>query len=181
MYFPDLIEEYKQSLKELKAAGGCPSMERDMQEAIQWMETGYDPAEYRAATRTDAYVMDHHLMQDLITYVDSPNEMPEYLENVENMLYHKYHGDQLVERFGWRLYDEAKRIKNNKTRINNALEGLTENERFAFIAIRAEQMTFAKVAKTMGVTRGTVQNYVKRAETKIDINVGKVKKFLFAV
>lgn len=66
MYFPDLIDEYKQSLKELKAAGGCPGMERDMLEVIKWMETGYDPAEYRSATRTDVYVMDHHLMQDLI-------------------------------------------------------------------------------------------------------------------
>ncbi len=73
MYFPDLIEEYKQSLKDLRAMGGNLDMQRDL------METGYDPAEYRAATRMDAFVMDHHLMQDLISYVDSDEFLPNLL------------------------------------------------------------------------------------------------------
>lgn len=46
MYFPDLIEEYKQSLKDLRAMGGNLGMQRDLMETIKWMETGYDPAEY---------------------------------------------------------------------------------------------------------------------------------------
>lgn len=87
MYFPDLINEYKQTLKDLKVAGGCLSMVKDMQEAIKWMETGYDPAEYRAATRTDVYVMDHHLMQDLITYVDSVKMTPDVLAEVIDYSY----------------------------------------------------------------------------------------------
>lgn len=42
-------------------------------------------------------------------------------------------------------------------------------------------MTFSKVAKILGVNRGTVQNYVKRAESKIQNNISKEKLFLFAV
>ncbi len=169
MYFPDLIDEYKQSLKELKAAGGCPGMERDMLEAIKWMETGYDPAEYRAATRTDVYVMDHHLMQDLIMYVDSDKMTPSVLAEVINYSY----DNSAVK--------EIERMFNVKDTANQALAGLTENERTAFIMIRAEQMTFSKAAKILGVNRGTVQNYVKRAESKIQRNISKEKLFLFAV
>lgn len=170
MYFPDLIEEYKRSLKELKVAGGCLSMMKDMQEAIKWMETGYDPAEYRAATRTDVYVMDHHLMQDLIMYVDSDKMTPSVLAEVID-----YNYDNSA-------FKEIERMFNVKDTANQALAGLTENERTAFIMIRAEHMTFSKVAKILGgVNRGTVQNYVKRAESKIADNISKEKLFLYAV
>ena len=169
MYFPDLIEEYKQSLKELKVAGGCLSMMKDMQEAIKWMETGYDPAEYRAATRTDVYVMDHHLMQDLITYVDSDKMTPTVLAEVIDCSYDNS------------AIKEIERMFNVKDTANQALAGLTENERTAFIMIRAEQMTFSKAAKILGVNRGTVQNYVKRAESKIAENVRKEKLFICSI
>lgn len=169
MYFPDLIDEYKQSLKELKAAGGCPGMERDMLEAIKWMETGYEPAEHRAATCTDVYVMDHHLMQDLIMYVDSDKKSSDMLAEVID-----YSSDNSAVK-------EIERMFNVKNIANKALAGLTKNERTAFIMIRAEHMTFGKAAKILGVNRGTVQNYVKRAESKIANNIRKEKLFLFAV
>ena len=155
MYFPDLIDEYKQSLKELKAAGGCSAMERDMQEAIKWMETGYDPAEYRAATRTDVYVMDHHLMQDLIMYVDSNRVAPDVIAGVIEYSY-----DNTAVR-------EIERLHHIKNIVNNAMRGLTENERFVFIMIRAERVSFGKVARLLGVTKSTVQTHLRRAESKI--------------
>ena len=62
MYFPDLIEEYKQLLQEMKSEGVTSGdMYREVKQAIEWMETGYDPAEHRAATRTDAYTFDPYL------------------------------------------------------------------------------------------------------------------------
>lgn len=163
MYFPDLIDEYKQSLKDLKAAGGCPSMERDMLEAIKWMETGYDPAEYRAATRQDTFVMDHHLMEDLITYVDSEHTAPHIFATAMDN--------------NTTMAVEINRLLKIKKIVNGALAGLTTNERVVFILVKAEYMTFAKVAKILGVTRGTVQNYLKRAERKIDKNIAKKKFF----
>lgn len=156
MYFPDLIDEYKQSLKDLKAAGGYPSMERDMQEAIKWMETGYDPAEYRAVTRQDVYVMDHHLMQDLIMYMDADSYVPNWMEHES-------------DENSWT--NEVVRMANMKNKINNALKGLTENERYVFIMIRAEGVSFRKTAKLLGVTKSAVQSYLRRAETKIKNNI----------
>ncbi|MGE7113930.1 sigma factor-like helix-turn-helix DNA-binding protein [Lysinibacillus sp. NPDC047702] len=160
MYFPDLIEEYKQSLKDLRAAGGCSSMERDLQEAIKWMETGYDPAECRAASRTDAYAMDHHLMQDLIVYVDSTNDVPALITDEIDLWI-----DEAV------ALKEIERLYNFKKVVNNTMVGLTENERTAFIMIRAEHMSFGKTAKLLGVTKSTIQSYITRAEMKIANNI----------
>lgn len=171
MYFPDLIAEYKQSLKDLRAVGGCPSMERDLQEAIKWMETGYDPAEYRAATRQDAIVMDHHLMQDLIMYVDSTDGMPAHLRRVESIIFNEHDPDSYKKWVGRELYNEGNRMHEIKEQINSALRGLTKNERTVFVMIRAERMTFGKVARILGLTKSTVQTQLQRAESKIKKNI----------
>lgn len=172
MYFPDLIEEYKQSLKDLRAMGGNLDMQRDLMEAIKWMETGYDPAEYRAATRTDAFVMDHHLMQDLISYVDSDEFLPDLL------------ADDIDKCEDGSAAREMERLYRTKKDVNEAMAGLTENERAVFILIRAEYMTFSRVAKTLGVSRSSVQSYLERAEGKIQNNLkygSQVELDLFAV
>ena len=172
MYFPDLIEEYKQSLSELRAMGGNLDMQRDLMEAIKWMETGYDPAEYRAATRVDAFVMDHHLMQDLISYVDSDEFLPDLLaEDIDKC------EDSSAAR-------EIERLYRMKKDVGQAMAGLTDNERAVFILIRAEYMTFSRVAKTLGVSKSSVQSYLERAEGKIQNNLkfgSQVELDLFAV
>ena len=150
-YFPDLVEEYKETLANVKASGGDLGMQRELKEAITWMETGYDPAEYRAATRTDAFVMDHHLMQDLISYVDSDAYVPKKDESASD--------------------EEQWNISTMKKKIQYALDGLTKNERAVFIMIRAEYMTYAQTAKVLGVSRSSVQSYLERAERKIATNV----------
>ncbi|WP_042474578.1 sigma factor-like helix-turn-helix DNA-binding protein [Bacillus ndiopicus] len=150
-YFPDLIEEYKQSLKNLQAIGGCSSMERDLKEAIQWMETGYDPAEYRAATRKDCYVMDHYLMQQFLITIDYD--------------FTALNTDEL------KLNKEEERIDSVQNIIREAMVGLTENERKVFVLIRAEYMTFSKVADILEITRSSVQSYLRRAELKIKNNI----------
>lgn len=153
-YFPDLIEEYKQTLKHVRANGGNASIERDLMEAIKWMETGYDPAELRAITRIDAYVVDHHLMQDFISYTESHVSVPEWMED-------KYQV--------WEY--EVVRMMKIKKKINNAMQGLTDNEKSVFIMIKAQLMTFSQVAKILGVSKSTVQCYLERAEQKIQMNV----------
>ncbi|MEC1180345.1 sigma factor-like helix-turn-helix DNA-binding protein [Metasolibacillus meyeri] len=148
-YFPDLIEEYKQSLKNLQAVGGCTSMERDLKEAIQWMETGYDPAEYRAAIRKDCYVMDHYLMQQFLLSIDFT--VPDMDEQ--------------------QLNEEEERIDSIQLIVKEAMAGLTENERKVFVLIRGEYMTFSKVANILEITRSSVQSYLRRAELKIKNNI----------
>lgn len=157
-YFPDLIQEYQQNYAELlkieKQVANSEYSKSDgriirnmiytMKQVIDWLETGYDPAEVRANTRIDAIVMDHRLMQDLIADTFSYSE------------------------------DDLEITDYNKKRIRQALEGLSEKEREVFIMIRAELMTFSKVAKILGVSKGTVQSYLARAERKIQQNLGKL-------
>lgn len=158
-YFPDLVEEYKETLANLKACGGDLSMQRELKEAIIWMETGYDPAEYRAATRIDAFVMDHHLMQDLISYVDNDRVTPSRIADVlDNCI-----DDSDVK--------EIERMYHIKQEVNAAMRGLTENERAVFVMIKSELMTYGKVAKTLGISRSSVQSYLERAERKIAANI----------
>ncbi|MFF5994264.1 sigma factor-like helix-turn-helix DNA-binding protein [Lysinibacillus sp. KU-BSD001] len=161
MYFPDLLAEYKQLLQQMKADGVTSGdMYREVKQAIEWMETGYDPAEYRAATRIDAYVMDHHLMQDLISYVDSDCVTPHHIAEITH-----YSDVKQVER----LYKIKRKVK-------KALAGLTDNERTVFILVRAERYSYTKVASVLGVSKSSVQVYLRRAEQKIRSNRKRRKK-----
>jgi len=160
MYFPDLIEEYKQLLQEMKAEGVTSGdMYREVKQAIEWMETGYDPAEYRAATRTDAYTFDPYLMQNFIRYVGGECALPDALNDVQ---------DQLHE---WDVEREAERLEKVKSKVNEAMVGLTDDERAVFIAIKGECMPFSRVAKMLGISKSTVQSYYSRAQKKIKENV----------
>ncbi len=58
-----------------------------------------------------------------------------------------------------------------KKDVNQAMAGLTDNERAVFILIRAEYMTFSRVAKTLGVSRSSIQSYLERADKKIQNNL----------
>lgn len=115
-------------------------MVNNLKEAIQWMENGRDPQAYRGADRIDAYVMDHKLLE-----IMAANPVIEV--SVER---------KLTDDERWMLED--------------ALAGLTPNERKAFKLVRADRMTFEEVARKMRVQKGTIQKYVERAEKKIAYN-----------
>lgn len=181
MYFPDLLREYKNLLKQMRADGVTSGeLYREVQQAIQWMETGYDPAEVRAKLRVDAYTMDLDLMQRYCDYVfDAEMMMPEQLQTVKKAIASRWmpgeedtmRADEFVKRhfsdFRWQLNKSL----DSKEKIVGALKGLTDNEKAAFIAIEAEKMKYEQVAKLFGVEKGTVQSYVKRAKQKIRMNL----------
>lgn len=180
-YFPDLLEQYKQLLKQMRADGATSGdLYREVQQAVQWMETGYDPAEVRAATRMDAYTMDLDLMQRYCDYVfDADMMMPEQLQTVKKAIVSRWmpdakdtmHTDEFVKRhfrdFRWQLDKSL----DAKEKIVGAMKGLTDNEKAAFIAIEAEKMTYEQVAKLFEVEKGTIQSYVRRAKQKIRMNL----------
>ena len=159
-YFPDLLDEYKQLLKQMRADGVTSGdLYREVKQAIEWMETGYDPAEVRAATRVDAYVIDHHLMQDIIKYCDSERLTPDYLvEHLED-----------IPEMDWNK--EVNYMAKIKQEVNNAMVGLTPNERAAYILVKAELYSYAKAARVLGIEKGTLQSYIQRAEYKIQKNI----------
>lgn len=90
------------------------------------METGYDLAAYRATTRMDAFVMDHHLIQDLISYVDSDEFLPHLL------------AEDINKREDSSAAREIESLYRMKKDVNQAKAGLTDNEHAEFILIRAE-------------------------------------------
>lgn len=181
MYFPELLEEYRQLLKEMKSEGVTSgSMYQEVKQAIEWMETGYDPAEYRAATRVDAFPMDPYHMQTYMAYVnDDDMLMPEYLVPLKKKIEEEF-ADIDVEAPEWQSYMaymmrdlNAAAIKANeqKRRINSALKGLTDDERAVYIAIEAELLPFSKVARMLDISKSTVQSYYSRAKRKIQANI----------
>lgn len=164
MYFPELLVEYKQLLGQMKAEGVTSGdMFREVKQAIEWMETGYDPAEFRAATRVDAFPMDPYHMQTYMAYANDDYEMLENITNLENYL--KSHKDEQRFKADWRRADK------NKRKVNSAMKGLTVDEKAVFVAIEAERLTFSKVARMLDISKSTVQSYYKRARTKINQNI----------
>ncbi|HEY4624134.1 MAG TPA: sigma factor-like helix-turn-helix DNA-binding protein [Solibacillus sp.] len=182
MYFADLLEEFKQLLKQMRSEGVTSGgIYSEVKQAITWMETGYDPAEYRAATRVDAYPMDPYHMQ---TYLASVNDedmlMPEFLVPVKEKIEEHFTGVVEGNPEEWQDFKEFMRrdfnitLKNGnerKAKINGPLKGLTKDERAVFVAIEAELMSFSKVATMLGVSKSTVQSYYERACRKIRCNV----------
>ena len=181
MYFPVLLEEYKQLLKQMKSEGVTSGdLYREVKQAIEWMETGYDPAEYRAATRVDAFPMDPYHMQTYMAYVnDDDMLMPEFLVQVREKIKSDF-VDIDVEAPEWQNYiaymmrdigPVAKKARERKDKANSALKGLTKDERAVFIAIEAELLPFSKVARMLDISKSTVQSYYSRAKRKINANI----------
>lgn len=181
MYFPELLEEYTQLLKQMKSEGVTSGdLYREVKQAIEWMETGYDPAEYRAATRMDAYCFDPYHMQSFMAYVnDDDMLMPEFLVPVKEKIEADFI-DIDVEAPEWQSYitfkmrdvnAATKKAVERKEKINGALQGLTADEKAVYVAIEGELMTFGKVAKMLDVSKSTVQSYYERACRKIRCNV----------
>lgn len=180
MYFEDLLEEYKQLLKQMRSEGVTSGeMYREVKQAIEWMETGYDPAEYRAATRVDAYPMDPYHMQTYMAYVnDDEMLMPSHLlpikEKVDAEIERHCKDSQHMIPIFTREFDRmVGKANERKDKINGALTGLTKDERAVFVAIEGELLPFSKVAEMLEVSKSTVQSYYERAKRKIHANINK--------
>lgn len=163
-YFPDLLAEYKLLQDEMKKRGmKSGDMYREVKEAIFWMETGYDPAEVRAATRVDSVPVDPHHMQMYITYANSKEDVLDSLIKLQ-----EYISNECEQTY---YLMELERAERNKDKINSAMQGLTPDEKAVFIAIEAERLPFSRVANMLGVTKSTVQTWYMRARRKIRENV----------
>lgn len=192
-YFPDLLAEYKDLLKQMRADGVTSGdLYREVQQAVRWMETTYDPAETRASTRVDAYTMDPYHMISFVSYLNSEDEelLPEFLQTVRKKVIsdffpYEWHNQEMsaetyVMRYFAHFREMAASASKNKDRINDALKGLTANEKAVFIAIKAEKMTYRRVAQMLGVEKRAVEVYLQRAIRKIERNKNGVQGDLFS-
>lgn len=64
-------------------------------------------------------------------------------------------------------YEEGKITDQDLKRINEALISLSDKERDMYILHKANLFSFEEIANLLGVSKGTVQTTIKRAECKI--------------
>ena len=144
----ELIQEYKKSIKTLRDAKAVPlqrnSMISDTLWAIDIMETGKIPGTKWTTAR----------------WAKDKREIPVDLQNMANYLTTKRTAAQP-------LSDKDKEI------LGNLLSTLTEREREAYYLVRGEKFSFAQAARYMECNKGSVQNFVSRAEKKIQLVVRK--------
>ncbi len=143
----DLIKEYKKSLRLLRTAKAVPmcygSMVSDTQYAIEIMETGRIPGTKWQVSR----------------WAKDKREVP-----VDPMLMARYVGNR----------EPVESAPEWMAGLLDRLMGrLTEREKDAFRLVRGQCYSFSQAAKLMGCNKGSVQNFVARAEKKIGFVVRK--------
>lgn len=143
----DLIKEYRKSLRLLRSAKVVPveysSMVSDTQFAIEIMETGKIPGAKWSVARWS---------KDKREVPVDPLDMAKYLSGREPV----ESAPEWMVKF-----------------LDKLMAELTERERDAYRLVRGELYSFSKAAKIMGCNRGSVQNFVARAEKKIRFVVQK--------
>ncbi|MFT9116570.1 MAG: sigma factor-like helix-turn-helix DNA-binding protein [Sporolactobacillus sp.] len=153
-----LMYEYKQTLRDLKAAyeaadpdedkpiiGGMIS---DLEYAIRWMETGRDPERWHMdAERTRVYMTD-----------------PAVIDAVQHDVLNKDpHGPiSQVDR----------------ERIEDSLCELTRREKEVYILAKVELFSYGEIAELLEMSKGSVQSYMDRSINKIEC---RKKESLFLI
>lgn len=141
----DLIREYKASLRLLRSAKAVPmeygSMVSDTQWAIEIMETGHIPGTKWTVARWPRAKRE--------VPVD-PLQMSKYIQNREPV---SAAPDWMVEF------------------LEKLMTSLTEREKDAYKLVRGQGYSLAQAGRLMGCNKGSVQNFVQRAEKKIGLVV----------
>jgi len=138
-----LIQEYKQSIKNLRTAKVVPvessNMISDASFAIEIMETGRIPGTTWQVGR---------LPKDRREISVDPTELSQFITNRTSTESAPEHVLDLLD---------------------SLMKNLTERERYAFDLVRGRGYSFAQAGKLMGCTKGSVQRFVIRAEKKIGL------------
>ena len=145
--FQGLIKEYKRSLKLLRSAKVVPmeytSMVSDTLYAIEIMETGKIPGTKWTVARWS---------KDKREVPVDPLMMTRYVANREPV---------------------ASAPEWMALLLNKVTKNLTKREKEAYRLVRGEMYSFSQAAALMGCNKGSVQNFVTRAEKKIALVVRK--------
>ena len=116
------------------------SMIDEMDFVLQWLETGRDPNNYRGADKKGIYQSQSFLSMDFI---------PDITEQIEEGPKHLY------------MSAEEKII------MADIFASLSFRERHCYILDEGRQVSMGNIAIGLGVSKGTVQGYLKRAKKKI--------------
>ncbi|WP_432355298.1 sigma-70 family RNA polymerase sigma factor [Sporosarcina sp. A2] len=117
------------------------SMIDSMAFSMEWMATGRQPGNYRGADIKSIYQRQYFESMDLI---------PDIQEQLQDM-----GAKQLY------MTQEEKMI------LSQIFGEMSLRERQCYILHVGQKMSMGRIAEEMGVSKGTVQGYLKRAEKKV--------------
>ncbi len=117
------------------------SMIDSMTFSMDWMATGRQPGNYRGADIKSVYQRQYFESMDLI---------PDIQEQLQDM-----GAKQLY------MTQEEKMI------LSQIFGAMSLRERQCYILHVGQKMSMGRIAEEMGVSKGTVQGYLKRAEKKV--------------
>lgn len=115
------------------------SMIEDMDFAIEWLGTGRQPGTYRGIDKRDAY---RHKQYDAMETI------PDITEQLEKEP----------------LYMDRKQ----RRVLMQLFRNFSDRERQCFLMYEAEQLSMQQIADKLGISKGTVQTYIKRAKDKVE-------------
>ncbi|REK59131.1 MAG: Fis family transcriptional regulator [Geobacillus sp.] len=150
-----LIEEYKQSLKEarkmyIKASEEdkkiIAGMISDLEYAIEWMKTSKMPGNRRGIERRAAYQREKPF---------DPLLMQKFFRSNEPV-------------YEWDNHEKENVITSwDRERIEDALSVLTDREREVYLMSRGYCLTYSEIANYLCISSSSVQTMIERAEKKI--------------
>lgn len=134
------FEEKERSIFLRKELKIIGGMISDLQYAIEWLETAREPGTRRTISNRSRYQR---------TSLLAEIEKLSYLVTIEQENRREATEDEIE-------------------RITAMLNNLSDKERAAYLAVKAQNHSFAEAAEILGVSKSTVQSYVVRAQQKID-------------
>ncbi len=114
---------------------------KDIDYTIEWLTTGHEPGNYNAIDKSQCYLVDQQVLEKACD--------ESMYKKVSNMEY------QYV-------------IDDMDNQISYALMKLTTKELECFIMVKCEHLSYRECADLLNIKIGTVQNFLKRAQKKID-------------
>lgn len=115
----------------------------DLQSAIEWLETAREPGTRRTISNRSRYQR---------TSLLAEIEKLSYLVTIEQE-------------------NQRKATEDEIERITATLNNLSDKERAAYLAVKGQNLSYAKAGEILGVSKASVQSYVNRAQDKIDNQV----------
>lgn len=148
-----LLEEYEGGRKDLKGMKNnlddfpidrqdktqINSMIESMTYSIDWMRTGRQPDSYRGVDKRDKY---------RAKFYDEIEIIPDITEQLER--------------------EPLYMSQEQRMTLLQLFRTFSDRERQCYIMYEAEQLSMQQIADKLGVSKGTVQNYIKRAREKVE-------------
>ena len=115
----------------------------DLQYAIEWLETAREPGTRRTISNRSRYQR---------TSLLAEIEKLSYLVTIEQE-------------------NQREATEDEIERVTAMLNNLSDKERAAYLAVKGQNLSYAKAGEILGVSKASVQSYVNRAQDKIDNQV----------